>query len=280
MNRPEAGKEACKPAPPELKPDTKVTTGGRNPHAHHGYVNTPVYHASTQLYRTAEDYLAHNGPYFYGRLGTPTSEALETAIRAIEGPACAGVALLPSGLAAISTALLAVLKSGDHLLMTDTAYGPARRFCDGMLAGCGVTTTYYDPLIGEDIASLMRPNTRAVYTESPGSLTFEMQDIPAIARRGPSPRRAGADRQHLGEPAAPQGAGAWRRLVDPVRHQIYRRALRHAARHGVGQRGRAAAVEGHGLRHGTLRRPRRHESRRCGACARLPYGWRAIRSRD
>ena len=83
MNRPEAGKEACKPAPAELKPDTKVTTGGRNPHAHHGYVNTPVYRASTQLYRTAEDYLVHNGPYFYGRLGTPTSEALETAIRAL-----------------------------------------------------------------------------------------------------------------------------------------------------------------------------------------------------
>jgi cystathionine beta-lyase len=185
MSRPQAGeetgKDACRPVPPEPKPGTKVTTGGRNPHDHHGYVNTPVYHASTQLYRTAEDYLAHNGPYFYGRLGTPTSEALETAIREIEGPACAGVALLPSGLAAISTALLAVLKSGDHLLMTDSAYGPARQFCDGLLAGCGVTTTYYDPLIGGDIAGLMRPNTRAVYTESPGSLTFEMQDIPAIA---------------------------------------------------------------------------------------------------
>src|SRR5262245_29145316 len=88
-----------------LKPDTLVTVGGRNPHAHHGYVNPPVYHASTQLFRTAEDYLAQRSPYSYGRLGTPTSEALEHAIREIEGPACAGVALLPSGLAAISTAL-------------------------------------------------------------------------------------------------------------------------------------------------------------------------------
>src|SRR5437763_14937970 len=173
--------EASKPAQTELKADTKVTTGGRNPHAHYGYVNTPVYHASTLLYRTAEDYLGHRGQYSYGRRGTPTSEALETAIREIEGPACAGVALLPSGLAAISTALLSVLKSGDHLLVTDSAYGPTRKFCDSTLKRFGVTTTYYDPLIGRDIAGLMQPNTKAVFTESPGSLTFEMQDIPAIA---------------------------------------------------------------------------------------------------
>jgi cysteine-S-conjugate beta-lyase len=177
MNRPEDGK----PARPALKPDTQVTVGGRNPQAHHGYVNPPVYHSSTQLYRTAQEYIAHNGPYFYGRLGTPTSEALEKAIQEIEGPACAGVALLPSGLAAISTALLSVLKSGDHLLVTDSVYGPARRFCDGILARFGIATTYYDPLIGKDIAALMQPNTRAIYTESPGSVTFEMQDIPAIA---------------------------------------------------------------------------------------------------
>ena len=177
MTKAEAG------APPhtELKPDTKVTTGGRDPHAHHGYVNTPVYHASTLLYRTAEDYLAGNGRYSYGRQGTPTSEALEKAIQEIEGPACAAVALLPSGLAAISTALLAVLKAGDHVLVSDSAYGPARTFCDSVLKRYGVETTYYDPLIGGGIAKLMRPNTAAVYTESPGSLTFEMQDIPAIA---------------------------------------------------------------------------------------------------
>ncbi len=173
--------EGSKPAQSELKPDTKVTTGGRNPHAHHGYVNTPVYHASTLLYRTAEDYLAHNSRYSYGRRGTPTSEALETAIQELEGPACAAVALLPSGLAAISTALLSVLQSGDHVLMSDSAYGPARTFCDSVLRRCGVSTTYYDPLIGAGIETLMQPNTRAVYTETPGSLTFEMQDIPAIA---------------------------------------------------------------------------------------------------
>jgi cystathionine beta-lyase len=177
MTKPDGGK----PAATALKPDTTVTVGGRNPFAHHGYVNTPVYHASTLLYPTAEDYLARRGQYFYGRRGTPTSEALETAIQAIEGPACAGVALLPSGLAAISTALLSVLRTDDHLLVTDNVYEPTRTFCDSVLARYGVATTYYDPLIGAGIAELMRPNTRAVFAESPGSLTFEMQDIPAIA---------------------------------------------------------------------------------------------------
>ena len=165
----------------DLKHDTRLTTGGRDPFAHHGYVNTPVYHASTLLYRTAEDYLAHRGHYQYGRRGTPTSEALETALRGLEGNACAGVALLPSGLAAISTALLAVLRSGDHVLVTDSVYGPTRRFCDSALIRFGVTTSYYDPLIGGGIAKLMQTNTRAVFTESPGSLSFEIQDVPAIA---------------------------------------------------------------------------------------------------
>ena len=128
-----------------------------------------------------QDYLAQNSHYHYGRRGTPTSEALEKAIQEIEGPACAAVALLPSGLAAASVALLAVLRSGDHVLVTDSVYGPTRTFCDTVLARCGVTTTYYDPLIGAGIAALLQPNTRAVFTETPGSLTFEMQDIPAIA---------------------------------------------------------------------------------------------------
>jgi cystathionine beta-lyase len=173
--------EDGKPAQSELKPDTKVTVGGRDPFAHHGYVNTPVYHASTLLYRTAEDFLAGRSQYSYGRCGTPTSEALEKATQEIEGPACAGVALLPSGLAAISTALLSVLQAGDHVLVSDSAYGPTRTFCDSVLKRCGVTTSYYDPLIGAGIAGLMQPNTRAVFTEAPGSLTFEMQDVPAIA---------------------------------------------------------------------------------------------------
>jgi cystathionine beta-lyase len=167
--------------PGTLKPDTLLSIGGRDPFAHHGYVNTPVYHASTLLYETAEDYLAHRGRYHYGRRGTPTSEALENAIRTLDGPACAAVALLPSGLAAISAALLSVLKAGDHVLVTDSVYWPTRKFCDAVLARYGITTSYFDPLIGGGIAGLLTPQTRVVFVEAPGSLTFEMQDIPVIA---------------------------------------------------------------------------------------------------
>jgi cystathionine beta-lyase len=164
-----------------LTPRTRLAVAGRDPFDHHGYVNTPVYHASTLLYATAEDFLARRSRYKYGRRGTPTSEALEDALRQLEGEACAGVALLPSGLAAVSAALLAVLRAGDHLLMTDSVYEPSRVFCDKILSRYGIATTYYDPLAGADIAKLMQPNTRAVFVESPGSLSFEMQDIPAIS---------------------------------------------------------------------------------------------------
>ncbi len=161
---------------------TKIVTAGRDPKSNYGFVNPPVYHASTVLYPCAEDYVAHRARYQYGRRGTPTTEALELALQELEGPQCAGVALVPSGLAAISTALLAVVHSGDHVLVTDSAYGPTRTFCDQILARLGVTTTYYDPLIGAGIADLLRPNTRAVYLESPGSQSFEMQDVGAIAK--------------------------------------------------------------------------------------------------
>src|SRR6185437_16985574 len=99
-----------------------------------------------------------------------------------EGPQCAGVALLPSGLAAISTALLAVLKTGDHLLVTDNAYGPTRAFCEQILSRFGISATFYDPTIGGEIAAQFRPNTRAIYLESPGSLSFEIQDAGTIAK--------------------------------------------------------------------------------------------------
>jgi cysteine-S-conjugate beta-lyase len=164
-----------------VKPDTLLSIGGRDPFAHHGYVNPPVYHASTLLYPTAEEFLAHRGRYHYGRRGTPTSEALENAIRVLEGPACTGVSLLPSGLAAISVALLSVLRAGDHVLVTDSCYGPTRTFCDTALTRYGIATTYYDPLVGARIDELMQPNTRAVFVEAPGSLSFEMQDVPTIA---------------------------------------------------------------------------------------------------
>lgn len=165
-----------------LKPETRLVVAGRDSAEFHGFVNPPVYHASTVLYPNAADLVAHRARYQYGRRGTPTSEALENAIRAIEGPLCAGVSLLPSGAAAISTALLSVVAAGDHILITDSVYRPTRVFADSILARLGVETTYYDPLVGGDIAGLIRGNTRAVFVEAPGSQSFEMQDVPAIAQ--------------------------------------------------------------------------------------------------
>jgi cystathionine beta-lyase len=165
-----------------LAPETRLVVSGRDPQAYYGYVNPPVYHASTMLYPTAEDQVAHRARYSYGRRGTPTSDALEAALTELEGEGCAGVALLPSGLAAISTALLAVAGAGDHILVTDSVYRPTRTFCDTIFKRMGVKTTYYDPLIGAGIEKLFKPNTCAVFTEAPGSQSLEMQDIPAITK--------------------------------------------------------------------------------------------------
>jgi cystathionine beta-lyase len=164
---------------PRLEPETALVTSGRDTKAQKGFVNPPVFRGSTVLYPTAEDLHAHRGEFQYGRHGTPTTRALQDALMALEGPHCAGVGLTPSGLAAISTALLAVLKAGDHLLVCDNAYRPTRNFCNGLLARYGVETTYYDPFAG--IAGLFKPNTRAVVVEAPGSQSFEMPDIAAIA---------------------------------------------------------------------------------------------------
>jgi cystathionine beta-lyase len=163
------------------KAETTLVTAGRDTKAQKGFVNPPVVHGSTVLYPTAEDLHAHRGEYQYGRRGTPTTKALQEALMALEGPQCAGVGLAPSGLSAITTTLLAVLKAGDHLLVCDNAYRPTRNFCDGLLAGYGVETTYFDPLIGAGVAELFRPNTKAILVEAPGSQSFEMPDIPAIA---------------------------------------------------------------------------------------------------
>src|ERR1700688_87334 len=161
--------------------ETRLVTAGRDTKAQKGFVNPPVVHGSTVLYPTADDLHAHRGEFQYGRHGTPTTKALQQALMALEGPHCAGVGLAPSGLSAITTTLLAVLKSGDHLLVCDNIYRPSRNFCNGLLARYGVETTYFDPLIGAGIAELFKPNTRAVLVEAPGSQTFEMADIPAIA---------------------------------------------------------------------------------------------------
>jgi len=163
------------------KAETTLVTAGRDTKAQKGFVNPPVVHGSTVLYPTADDLHAHRGEFQYGRHGTPTTKALQEALMALEGPQCAGVGLAPSGLSAISTTLLAVLNAGDHLLVCDNAYRPSRNFCNGLLARYGVETTYFDPLIGAGIAELFKPNTRAVLVEAPGSQTFEMPDIRAIA---------------------------------------------------------------------------------------------------
>jgi cystathionine beta-lyase len=164
-------------------PATDVAHLGRDPKKHLGAINTPVYHASTMLFESvAELESAERGEYpgiSYALHGLPTVTDLQEAIATLEGGHAA--LAVPSGLAAITLALLAVTKAGDHVLVTDSVYGPTRRFCDRELARFGVTVTYYDPLIGGDIEREMRPNTRVVFAESPGSLSFEVQDIPAIA---------------------------------------------------------------------------------------------------
>jgi cysteine-S-conjugate beta-lyase len=163
------------------KAETVLVTAGRDTGAQKGFVNPPVVHGSTVLYPTADDLHAHRGEFQYGRHGTPTTKALQETLMALEGPQCAGVGIAPSGLSAVTTTLLAVLKSGDHLLVCDNVYRPTRNFCNGLLARYGVETTYFDPLIGAGIAELFKSNTKAVLVEAPGSQSFEMPDIPAIA---------------------------------------------------------------------------------------------------
>ena len=163
----------------ELKKETRAVHAGRMSAEHFGAVNTPVYRASTILYRDLASLESGDVPYIYGRRGTPSSQSLEEAITALEG----GTRTLAccSGLNAIALAILSVCGAGDHLLMVDSCYAPTRALCDRTLARYGIETTYYDPLIGGGLESLFRGNTKAVFCESPGSLTFEVQDVPAIA---------------------------------------------------------------------------------------------------
>jgi cystathionine beta-lyase len=164
--------------PDVLKPETRLVTAARE-FSEHGVVNPAVYHASTILFPSVEAFQAHSQTYVYGRRGTPISRALERAIAETEGGYDTRVCA--SGLAAITTALLSFLKTGDHLLMTDAVYGPIRHFCNGILKRYGVEVTYYDPAIGANITELMRAQTRIVYMENPGSQTMDMQDVAAIA---------------------------------------------------------------------------------------------------
>ncbi|WP_428649427.1 cystathionine beta-lyase [Roseibium sp.] len=162
-----------------LKPDTRLAHSGRDPQSFHGFVNPPVVHASTVLYPDSQTLVTGGQTYSYARRGNPTTDSLEDAIKEMEG--AAGAKIANSGLNAIALAILSCVKAGDHILIVDTAYGPTRHFADTVLPNFGVSVEYFDPHLGSDIKSLFRPETTAVFTESPGSLTFEMQDIPAIS---------------------------------------------------------------------------------------------------
>ncbi len=166
-----------------MKKDTHLVRAGRRS-PKEGTVNPPLHRASTVLFPSvaALEGRGQLPPHSltYGRYGTPITFALAEAISGLEGGH--DTWLFPSGLAAITCACLAFLKSGDHLLMVDSVYGPTRRFCDKELTRFGIETTYYDPMLGADVAGLMRPETKVVFVESPGSITFEVQDVPAIAQ--------------------------------------------------------------------------------------------------
>ena len=166
--------------------DTLLAHSGGDPTERHGAVNPPVYRASTFVFPTVADWEAsrvhaHRFDLIrYGQLATPTTLAFEHAMATLEGGY--RTMLVPSGLAAVTVALQALVRAGDHILVSDSAYVPTRIFCDRILKRFGVETTYYDPLIGDSITTLFRPNTRLVFLESPGSMTFEIQDVPAITK--------------------------------------------------------------------------------------------------
>ena len=165
-------------------PETLLAHLGRDPASHFGTVNPPVYHASTLLFDSVEAHQKagrrrlEKGQSSYGRTGTPTTFAFEDTVAALEGGY--GAIAVSSGLQAVAVVLMTFAASGSHLLLPDTVYFPARRICDDLLRRLGVETTYYDPCIGAGIAALIRDNTALIYLESPGSLTFEVQDVPAI----------------------------------------------------------------------------------------------------
>ena len=165
---------------------TQLAGAGRAKALTGPFVNPPVVHASTILFADTAEMLSGKTPYVYGRRGTPTSRALEGAVAELEG--AEGAVLCPSGLSAVSLSLFAFLEAGDHCLLPDTIYEPGRHFADAMLTRLGIEVSYYDPTL-TDITAFLRPRTRVVYVESPGSLTFEVQDLPALSAQA---HRAGA----------------------------------------------------------------------------------------
>ncbi len=171
-------KKLSKPEFARLREKTRLALAGRDPTDSYGFVNPPIVRGSTVVYPNTQDFLVRKARYTYGTQGNPTIDALLAAVNTMEGGA--GSVVVPSGLLACTLPMLAMLSAGDHILVTDSVYRPTRIFCDRMLPRYGIEVSYYDPAVGADIAALFRPNTKAVWTEAPGSQTFEMQDIPAI----------------------------------------------------------------------------------------------------
>ncbi|MFL7888054.1 cystathionine beta-lyase [Enterobacter pseudoroggenkampii] len=165
--------------------DTTLVQAGRSKKYTQGSVNSVIQRASSLVFDTVEEkkIATRNrakGGLFYGRRGTLTHFSLQEAMCELEGGA--GCALFPCGAAAVANTILAFVEQGDHILMTNTAYEPSQDFCTKILSKLGVTTGWFDPLIGEGIAKLIQPNTRIVFLESPGSLTMEVHDVPAIVK--------------------------------------------------------------------------------------------------
>ncbi|MGE8063229.1 cystathionine beta-lyase [Pseudomonas sp. NPDC089547] len=162
----------------DFKVATQLTRLGRDHDIQMGFVNMPVYRGSTVVFKTVEDLQAFNAPFPYGTFGTPTIKSLEDAWSSISG--AEGTVISPSGLGALALAFFTTLKAGDHVLIPDSAYHPTRGLCDNLIKKFGIEISYYDPMIGAEIESLLRSNTSTIFLESPGSLTFEIQDVPAI----------------------------------------------------------------------------------------------------
>jgi len=172
-----------------VKPSTRLVTLGRDAPGSAGFVNPPLVRGSTVLHANVADLRERarrgalgddSGPVSYGIHGTPTHDAFLDALTELEGGFRSWA--LPSGLSACTVAILAFVRQGDHILVTDSAYGPTRDFCLSTLPRYGVETTFYDPCIGSSIEELFRPNTRLLFLESPGSLSFEIQDVPLLAQ--------------------------------------------------------------------------------------------------
>ena len=230
--------------------ETRAISAGRMSDAHFGAVNTPVYRASTILYPSLEALEANDQPYTYGRRGTPTTRSFEEAISSLEG--AAKTVSVTSGIQAIGLAVLSVCSAGDHLLMVDSCYEPTRNLCDRVLKRLGITTSYYPPT--DDIAAHLRPNTKAVFCESPGSLTFEVQDIAAIVKAA-----HGHDNGRGGASVLMDNTWATPLYFQPLRHGVdlsIQAATKYIGGHADVMLGYVSANEGHAARlhqlHGDL----------------------------